>query len=187
MLRAGLVVVAVLTSLGFASSAGAMATYVYEGSFFDTIEDTTPPAGTYDTSMRVTGSFTITLNELPPNLGASNDLTPFLTDLVLSDGRQTLALSDSDLLSFVIFTDADAAITSWVIRFSRSDAGLFSSVSTLSTSDTGIIALASNFNARDRGKVSGDPGTWTLVPEPATAGLMALGILGLAALGRSRR
>jgi len=187
MLRAGFVVVAVLTWLGFASSAGAMATYVYEGNYFDTIEDRTPPLGMYDESMRVTGSFTITLDELPPNLGESNDLTPFLTDLVLSDGRQTLSLSDSGLLSFVLFTDADSAITSWVIRFSRSDSSVFSSISTTSTSDTGIITLANNLNARDRGKVSNDPGSWTLVPEPATAGLMALGLAGLAAAGWRRR
>jgi hypothetical protein len=88
--------------------------YSYIGPNFVTIEDVTPPAGTYTTAMRVTGSFEVA-EALAPNLSKVS-----IRDSVLSfsfnDGRNTVADDTIDSPVFEVTTDAQGDIIGWLVQ-----------------------------------------------------------------------
>ena len=190
MLRKPMAAIMGLVLVCGASSAGAVATYVYQGINFDMFQDTTPPDGSYDETMAVSGSFTISA-PLAPNL---EEFAVGATVFSFSDGRQTLDDGNSSL--FVggrVWTDGNGDIVEWLFSLTA-DADDFFTMRTLNLPgslvvDRGTINcdpiecvdLGTN---GDGAQVEDNPGTWTLIPEPATAGLLALG---LAALGYRRR
>ncbi len=171
-----------MVALG-SSSAQALATYVYRGDNFDTIEDDDPPAGSYDTSMRVTVSIT-----LPTELAADlvlESVTDQIVAATIHDGRRSF----TDVLA-TFSTDASGAIVEWQvgtpwIPSPQLGGGVFTRhrfdppPGTTATSDSGSIWL--DPYSADSARIVDSPGTWALIPEPATALLFGLGLLGLAA------
>ena len=57
----------IVLSLAFASAGSAQTIYQYTGNSYTTIIDNTPPAGTFDTSMNIGGTFTVAA-PLTPNM-----------------------------------------------------------------------------------------------------------------------
>lgn len=118
MTRPGLVVcLSLLGFLAMAPQAAAQAIYGYAGNNFEAmnITDEDPPAGTYDTSMQVTGAVTFA-SPLAPNL-VFGDVTADVIAFVLDDGRGSIRDSDPTTTDFSFFvgTDATGVIVSWAI------------------------------------------------------------------------
>jgi hypothetical protein len=101
--------------------AGVCASTVYEftGLYFPAVSigDATPPADSYTTSMRVTGSFTVAA-PLAANL-PYQDIGSSLLSFAFTDGRGTLNETNSTLpypnLQFSVGTDGSGAINEWYI------------------------------------------------------------------------
>lgn len=190
-LRSGWValIASLIASASPAKDAAALATYVYTGNPFDTFVDRDPPAGSYDASMRVTGSISLDA-PLPSDL----PLTTFTLDLLAarwSDGRRTITALDQLRLA----TDATGAIVEWEVAglaftFAGGNIAECQDITSFGGTpggqlDQGRILFGDCFAAplpnADAGSVSGNPGSWTLVPEPGTALLAGLGLVLLAA------
>ncbi len=106
-----------IAAFGLAPSpAGAAVVYSYTGNTYTSITNNTPPAGTYDTTMRVTGSFTVAAPLM--SLAPFTDISFSVLSYSFSDGRQTLDGGNSLLDLFVLGTDAFAVPTSWAFRVS---------------------------------------------------------------------
>ncbi|MDJ0852817.1 MAG: PEP-CTERM sorting domain-containing protein [Myxococcota bacterium] len=172
---------ALMAALG-SSSAQALATYVYRGNNFDTIEDDDLPAGSYDTSMRVTVSIALPA-ELAPYL-VLEEVTDQIVAATIADGRRTF----TEVLA-TFSTDASGAIVEWRVGtpWLPAPAG---GIRTRSVFDPTPGARASHLDSAmvgfdpyggDTAEIVDSPGTWTLIPEPATAFLLGLGLVGLAA------
>lgn len=180
-------------------SAHALAIYRYEGTSFDEIEDSTPPAGTYTTSMRVTLEITLA-SPLPPDL-AFGEITSEVLSFSATDGRnRTLTEADSDPDSFFrLATNSNGEIVSWNIqvlsnpRPGRPGEPPFDfSIDTMNDSffrDQAITTACGVclgwYEDTARSRVM-EPGTWTLIPEPSTAVLFAAGLAALGLLPRRR-
>jgi len=116
MPRLGLAVLIGLAGfLASAPIARAVAVYTYDGNVFDNIRDEDPPAGSYDTSMKVTGSVTFE-SELAPNL-VFGDVTADVVSFVLDDGRLSIDSLDTATTDFSFFasTDFEGTIVNWII------------------------------------------------------------------------
>ena len=97
-----------IAALGLTTSpAKALVIYSYTGNNFDTIDDFTPPAGSYDTSMSVSGSFT--LAALLPSLFPVTDIRADVLSYSFSDGRQTLDDGNSTVSNFIMSTASDGS------------------------------------------------------------------------------
>lgn len=201
-------VLVLIAILGAARAAGADAIYSYVGHTYTDITDVPLPAGSFDTSMQVTGEFTLA-DALAPGM-TSTDITPLLTSFTFSNGRSILTNLDS-LLSVALFsvsTDAFGAIDAWAISIQRLDAvngGNDIVIQTLNdptfgfpVEDSGQLTACDPvllprglcLTLADVATVADAPGAWTQtppdpVPEPATLGLCALGFL--TAIRRRRR
>ena len=169
----------------WSAPAQALATYVYEGNFFDTVGDSDFISGSYHTSMRVTVELT-----LPAPLGPNLEFE-IVTDQILSgtlsDGRQTF----TDIVA-AFSTDAAGDITAWAVTIplllpQTRDAGTLRDVeqAIIPTQDYGFIR-SSIIPGGDGASITDAPGTWTLVPEPATALLLGTGLALLGASGVRR-
>jgi hypothetical protein len=101
--------------LASAPIARAVAVYTYDGNVFDNIRDEDPPAGSYDTSMKVTGSVTFE-SELAPNR-VFGDVTADVVSFVLDDGRLSIDSLDAATtdFSFFVSTDLEGKIVNWAI------------------------------------------------------------------------
>jgi hypothetical protein len=205
-------VLVLFAMLGVAAQAGADTIYSYVGHTYTDIADVPLPAGSFDSSMRVSGEFTLA-DPLAPGL-ASTDITPLLTSFSFSNGRTTLTNLDPQLTiaAFSVSTDAFGAINLWAISIQQLDAvngGNDLVIQTLNDPDFGfpvedsgqVLACDPRFLPRglcltlaDIASVSEAPGAWTgtsttgsttgePVPEPTTLGLCALGLW---AVGRRR-
>lgn len=177
-------------ALGGAPSASALAVYSYTGSFYDQIVDGSPP-GTYTTSMRVTGSFTLAAS-LPANqplTGIGGSVLAFSFD----DGQVTLSEDDFIVFSLQVGTDALADIDEWHLLVS-----ILLSGGTATTAE--VEGIESDSLDGDRSEhfvllagsdtaTANTPGTWqtTVVPEPSALTLLAAGLGTLSASRRSRR
>jgi hypothetical protein len=110
---------AMVLALASHSTTKADTIYTYTGNNYTTIEDPTLPAGSYTTSMRLTGSFTLA-NSLPGGLTnetIKNGLTGIVLDYSFTDGRNTFTAANSGAgASFLVSTDATGAITDWTIQ-----------------------------------------------------------------------
>ena len=195
------------------SQASAVVSYTYTGNFFTTIDDSSPPVGTYDNSMRISGIFDLA-NPLAANTSA--DITADVLDFSFFDGRNTLTKSDLAILGpddtafqfFFIQTDASGQIEQWnvVLNLQReidspSYKGIFMSTENIFGGlDPQDVARLENNSCsgggctivRDRAIAQG-AGGWTSdqtpssVDEPSsTLGLLALGLCCIPYI-RSRR
>lgn len=199
-------VLVLIALLGGAGTVTADVIYNYVGDTYTDIVDLPRPAGTFDTSMRVSGSFVLA-NPLAPN----TPLTDFSADVLsfsFSNGRFTLTNLDP-AMQFGVFslsTNAAGAIDSWAIAIQQIDvfgplkrdviAQTLNAPGFLGIEDEGQLDVCSELDPpgichtlSDVATVEGAPGIWSQadaapVPEPATLGLTALGLV---ALERRRR
>lgn len=169
--------------------------YQYVGETFETINDFTPPAGTYTTAMSVTGQVELAA-ALAPNLNLGD---PGVLSYSFYDGRSTLTQANSTIV-IGFGTDSQGAITEWIIRINAGDpngdqeqiqTNFFDINDTIISVDNGQISIcvAPNNGGCDQhqgdlGGVSNNPGTWAVVPEPSTALLFMSGLIGVAAWNR---
>jgi hypothetical protein len=183
--------------------ASATANYSYAGDYFETIRDDALPAGTYTTEMRITGSF-----ERASELGANFVWDTIAGDVLsysFNDGRVHLTEANSRIIEFIVATDALGNIERWSVYIVQDlDAVVGDQAGSIrilygpsGSFEAGTLAECLELNARgdacglagsDAGEVrirSG--GYWTLTPEPTTASLFGLGLLGMAAVRRRRR
>jgi len=207
----------VLAVLLAALPARANIVYSYLGNPYTDISDSSLPAGTFDTSMLISGSFELA-NPIAPNTPLT-DITADVLNFSFFNGRSTLTQASARLTTFFfVQTNAVGAISVWdvIIQQALPPSLLGEEISIATQNDsTGSLGLS---GVTDRGQlavcepatiprglcilradvasVDNRPGVWsstvtgtpgTPVSEPATAGL-ALAALGcLAASTRRRR
>ena len=165
------------------------ATYTYTGTLFTNITNVTPPTGTYTDAMSVTGQFSVAA-PLAANLGMGTDITGQVTSFSFFDGRNTITEVNAPLANFdytfLVTTDGAGNISGSNITVSRplTPLGVGGQAWTIfvgTGGSTGTIeeVLVTGPNGFDIGE-SITPGTWTLIPIPATVWLFgsALGLLG---------
>ncbi len=166
--------------------------YEYTGLAFDTVVDEPVPSGTYDTSMRVDVSLTLTQ---PLPAGQTTVVPPDeVFSFSFSDGRHIV--TDEGSYRFEVQTDANGAIVDWELDVTaiRGAQRIQIISSTLLGFDTGRLTEA---GTTDVGVIGASFGSWNEtvvepVPVPALCLLMRLALLGsLSALaigaGRNRR
>jgi hypothetical protein len=183
--------------------ASATTVYTYIGNPYDILSDQNPPAGSYDNTMYVSGSFTVA-SPLAANL-VSVAITP--TSYTFSDGRTTFASTSPCGGCFTSFsTNAVGAITDWQISLSATSYVGNEAVGdqTYALSSDPIIDVASitectgvdssafcNSWNHDSADVYLNAGLWTVssTPLPPTFSLFAtgLGVLGLLGWRRKRK
>ena len=189
-------VVILIAVLGVAGNASADTIYSYVGSTYEDIVDLPRPAGTFDTSMRVAGTFALAA-PLAPGMPLT-DVTALLESFSFSNGRHALSnLDPSITLIFSVGTNASGAIDTWVISVQQIETlaalGTDIIIQTLNdpvggfpVEDRGQLNVCSEFDPpgichtlADVGSVADAAGAWTSapaqVPEPATFALCALG------------
>lgn len=188
------------------SHAYATAIYNYVGQNFTIISpDSSLPAGTYDTSMQVSGWFSVA--EILPTTGVVSTIEHLLLDFEFSDGRNILTKSNSVISSFAVTIDASGKISKWNIFLSQDwpnpdvVGGQWKQITTsgaysggLSSSDTGTISQCltvflpppdtyCSSTSTEHALSQNRPGTWAVnnvVPIPAAVWLFGsgLGLLG---------
>ncbi len=89
------------------------ATYTYTGNDYTIIQDGPIPAGTYDTTMSISGSFTVAV-PLAANLNA--DITASLQSFSFFDGRHTITQLNASFIGFLVKTDATGGLITWQIQ-----------------------------------------------------------------------
>ena len=188
--------------------------YSYVGNPFTDIVDLPFPPGSFDTSMRVTGSF-----ELANPLSANLPLTDIGADVLhfsFSNGRSMLTELDSDLSTFFfVETGAAGQISVWdiilqqTLSFTEHDTSIVTqndtvgSLGLLGVQDSGLLSMCDPVlvprgeclvladqafvDNAPGGWSSSSPGTPTPVPEPASSSLMALALGASALVKRFRR
>jgi hypothetical protein len=189
-----------------ASSARADVIYTYVGNPFADVVDLPFPPGTFDTSMKVTGSF-----ELADALPADLPLTDISGDVLafsFSNGRSTLTESDPNLLAlFFVQTNASGEITVWDIILQQTltltplgdhDTQVFTQndptglLGISAVADRGALMMCDPpgvprgicASLEDSATISDTPGLWSSsatpppvpVPEPATVSLLTLAL-----------
>lgn len=121
--------------------------------------------------------------------------TLFLTGSVIGwsfmDGQQAFSSTGADQLNALVFlgTDMNSLPVMWQVSASEVGGGLNSGarITTDFTNPTNGKNLGF-LTSDDQGLVKvNPPGVWSIVPEPSTLALAALGLLGLAANGRRRK
>lgn len=172
--RVSIALFTLLLALSF-KPAQADTVYTYTGKPF------TIAMSPYTTSDSVTAVMT-TQMPLAPNLpfGAIH-----VDTLTLSDGVQTLTLDPSLSSVLSVGTDAGGNIDSWQIFLSYSASGYISTQKT-----TNVTADAGSLDNVKQADNDSTPGTWTVsavTPEPASVGLLAVGLLGVFALALRKR
>lgn len=174
--------------IGAGSPASAMAIYSYTGNLYDTIVDNSPP-GTYTGDMRVVGSIT-TSTPLPANLPPT-DIGP-TASFSFDEGRVTITEATA-LVSFLqVATDEFGNIDEWSlivsIELTPGPPSTVEFAGFMSDQIQGDSASLGGLVSRDMATAS-TPGTWmtTIVPEPSTVGMLALGLTVLAARGQKSR
>jgi len=166
--------------LGLAPTAAALEIYTYTGNTYDSV------SGSYTTSMRITGSIQTPV-PLGPNL-ILQDVSAGILSYSFNDGLQTLAGGTPAAASFLFSTDAAGVIVDWTVQLSGSPGAIVSNGPPVPGSD--IIDSGSGLGGFGRVTGTGSgataQGSWVhvFVPEPSTAGLLLLGLFGLARAGR---
>jgi hypothetical protein len=195
----------------FASMGAAQAStvYSYDGPNFVVILDADPPAGTYTTSMHVSGSFSVPA----PLLSFIGTVVP--DAFSFSDGRNTITNLNAALAFIALQTDASGQVISWGVNLatpfggnvgdqkfeiattgfigvlgSGFDRGLITEVTSAVNPDGTTETL---FNIDGAASNNFDnpldlpPGSWSVTPLPAALPLFATGVGGLGLLGWRRK
>jgi hypothetical protein len=165
--------------------------YTYTGN------DLTDVQAPYTTADKVTATITLA-SPLGPGLSLA-DVTPNLVALTMSDGVQTLDLANPGpgvpSIGAFFSTDAAGNITEWSVCVCTSNqvnpttnvgVGISTSSRSNGNSDDGGSILGPPPNYVFGGDVFNNPGVWTLVPEPDTMALLAMGLVAMAGLTRRR-
>jgi hypothetical protein len=164
--------------------------YQYTGNNYEEIN----PGTLYNISMSVTGSFTTDA----PLISFNGDASSLITQYSYFDGINTLTELNAGG-SFSLVTDSFGNITDWIIEITNADriaAGdpyfSISSSDGFDAGTTGECAFADSSGCsilaiQEQGLVVGNPGSWTVVPIPATAYLFATGLLGLIGVARRKK
>jgi len=177
--------------LSLSASARANVIYTYTGNPFTTVQ------APYTTADRVTATMTLP-NPLAANL-SNVDVTANLVSLSMSDGVQTLDLANpgpgtNPFIIAEFSTDSSGNITAWGVQITTSvmtDPTSTVGVGILTHSGPSIKVIDDGIEEAPppTGSVSGvvrnAPGVWTLVPEPGTVTLLAIGLFAMACLTRS--
>jgi hypothetical protein len=180
-----------LLLVAFCSAGHASVIYRYTGEPFEILQDEPIPTGSFTTEMRVSGWIEMaSVIPLFPVVIEREDVLGFS----FHDGRTSYALDDETQLQLA--TLVEGTITNWIIE-ARTGAvetlggqggtmGTISIPGTAATDDAGILIECLRFENSRCGQFGVDQGivrrsgSWELVPEPNTAGLLALGLTGLA-------
>ena len=167
------VVACIGLALDLSTPAWALAIYHYTGNAF---ANASIP---YTTSDFITVSMTLP-SQIPANQ-TNLDVRSELIDLTMSDGVQTIDLSSPNLqpLSTLAQFDTDNAgqITAWSVQLVRSDGSSTDQTTTFKMAGDGAEDIGNNGATLGGGINNGVPGTWTLVPEPHTMTLVAMGLV----------
>ena len=160
--------------------------YTFTGAPYTQIEDSPEIPGTYDTSMRVTGSLTLAAPLAPNTPRRGVDPTSF----AFSDGRLASAFTQDNIdplvgiTFFSLGTNAGGDVVDWDFEVARGASGLpspatFAAVagSTISGQYRTVGFLSIDGNRTDEGR-NFFGGTWTVtpIPEPSTYALFLAGI-----------
>ena len=157
------------------SSARSDAIYQYDGNPFQMV------AGRYTTSDSVEGMIQVA-SVLAPNL-ANAVIT--LDSWSFSDGLKTFTPANSNPEPARVSTDAGGHIVNWTFDFSNASGEI---IGTFNNGPGDEIDQATNFgDGNSLASNENVPGTWTLVPEPASGTLAALSLTLLALTTRLRR
>jgi len=180
-------------------SASAEVRYTYTGNAFDTIIDEPQPSGSYDSSMRVTGFFTLNA-PLAPNLSNFPIEIADAMPTSLNDGRNTFSVPDgpppfADVADLFVSTNSQGEITEWDFDQYQFVPGIEGALAwRIRTQSLGGVqedfgALAEcllpgaelcGFHTDDIGSISNSPGTWTVTsstPVPASSRGGQLGLV----------
>lgn len=178
--RVGVALVCLL--LWLARVAYADVIYQYTGNPFTTV------SSPYTTNNFI--SLTMDLpSAVPPS---SSDFVLNSLTYTFSDGVQTLTQSNS-MFGGLVSTDQNGAITSWDVAATAAlDAQNTVSNAIATENDANGVQDGGAINLNipqdsNMGANAGNPGTWTLVPEPSTLTLFAVGLSALGAVTRHRR
>jgi hypothetical protein len=167
-----------LGEIGFAQGVRATATYEYTGNPF---VQATPP---YTTSDFVSGSLTFTSARGPNQVVDTVGGIPRLVAFSFTDGVQTLTSANASVGIGFVDTNGAGEISDW--GFSVNSLAANGSIETADDfATTTIVDEGSTTFAG--GQVFGNPGIWTLVPEPSTFTLSALGLSLLATAMRRKQ
>lgn len=181
--------------------AQAATVYQYTGNTFTSVNENEPPAGTYDTSMRVSISL-----ELEAALGemAATDISGVITAYTFFDGRNELTQHNSILESAIFTVNSSGTVTNWTATARspfpdpKADGDIELLITSTLSFDIGAITVcvtvseagSCSVTSNDQGSIFFTPGSWsaevTPVPLPASAWLLATA-LGMAAGLRRRR
>ena len=168
---------------GLVSAANADVIYQYTGNPF-----TTAPSP-YTMGDFVSGTIQLSAI-LPPNsgnvqLGINTPIT--LDGYSFSDGVGTLTLANSIVALAQVSTNESGAITVWSFEFSGTGHGIVTQNVPPGPGSIQDLGDATVGDTTVRASVVSNPGTWTLVPEPSTLTLSAIGLSVLGATMRRRR
>jgi len=172
-----------------AAPAFGQAVYSYQGNNYN---QSVLPGPTFNNSMRVTGSFELTL-ALPPNLLLTSIGPPQLVDYSFSNGVFTFTPANSTICDFQIATGPTAAIVQWsiVLREAGVPSGsvqqTVQSTRIVGARDQGDLSISTGvvcagLPATEDRFVEDDPGIWTAGPMPGVPLLPVGGWLLLAVL-----
>lgn len=178
-----------LLAMCLAAPAKADSVETYNGNTYTTVA---VPSSGYTTSNFITATLTFE-NPLPADaslaygyggLGTATATDP-LEGFVISDGLATLNLSDG--LNIFLVTGSEGQIVSWFVGACAAPCSSALNIDTQFGLPTPLATLGADGSTQGSYGTplaynTGDPGTWTSVPEPSSLLMLGFGILGLVGL-----